>query len=166
MIPNHDDDIYNRCDIYGRFIGEERAIKICLMFMRMEIESRCIGEESDIKKKLCSEQTRRCNEEGCPVEFKWAGWSMWTGCSVTCDKGTKTRIRSCHPAEHGGKPCPEKNKENLQLYEEKRDCSRVDCESYRPTRWSGWSACSATCGLGQMRRSRGCESMRTLKPVD
>ena len=67
MIPSHDDDIYNRCDIYGRFIGEERAIKICLMFMMMEIESRCIGEESDIKRKLCSEQTRRCNEEGCPV---------------------------------------------------------------------------------------------------
>ena len=67
MIPNHDDDIYNRCDIYGRFIEEERAIKICLMFMMMEIESRCIGEESDIKRKLCSEQTRRCNEEGCPV---------------------------------------------------------------------------------------------------
>ena len=44
-------------------------------------------------------------------------------------QGTKTRIRSCHPAEHGGKPCPEKNKENLKLYEEKMDCSRVDCES-------------------------------------
>ena len=44
-------------------------------------------------------------------------------------QGTKTRIRSCHPAEHGGKPCPEKNEKNLQLYEEKMDCSRVDCES-------------------------------------
>ena len=44
-------------------------------------------------------------------------------------QGTKTRIRSCHPAEHGGKPCPEKNKQNLQLYEEKMDCSRIDCES-------------------------------------
>ena len=39
MIPSHDDDIYNRCDIYGRFIGEERAIKICLMFMMMEVVS-------------------------------------------------------------------------------------------------------------------------------
>ena len=44
-------------------------------------------------------------------------------------QGTKTRIRSCHPAEHGGKPCPEKNEKNLGLYEEKMDCSRVDCES-------------------------------------
>ena len=30
-------------------------------------KNRCVGEESETKKKLCSEQTRRCNEEGCPV---------------------------------------------------------------------------------------------------
>ena len=30
-------------------------------------QTRCIGEESDIKRKLCSEQTQRCKEEGCPV---------------------------------------------------------------------------------------------------
>ena len=41
------------------------------------------------------------------------------------------RIRSCHPAESGGTPCPEKNKENLRLYEEKMDCSRCDCESMK-----------------------------------
>ena len=35
--------------------------------MKCKLFDRCIGEESNIKKKLCSEQTRRCNEKGCPV---------------------------------------------------------------------------------------------------
>ena len=60
-------------------------------------------------------------------------WSIWQKKSLRIHsvdvQGTKVRIRSCHPAESGGTPCPEKNKENLRLYEEKMDCSRCDCES-------------------------------------
>ena len=84
--------------------------------------------DSKIKEKLCSEQIRSCNVQGCPVAYQWEAWSMWTACTVSCDQGSKTRIRSCSPAENGGEQCPE-HKENKQLYNQKEACSRTDCDS-------------------------------------
>ena len=95
--------------------------------------------ESKIKEKLCSEQTRSCNVQGCPVNYQWAAWTMWTACSVSCDQGSKNRVRSCSPAENGGEQCPENTKENLKLYRQQELCSRTDCDSeYMDTFYYVW----------------------------
>lgn len=41
------------------------------------------------------------------VNGMWSGWSDWSGCSVTCGVGNKSRIRLCNnpvPAD-GGLDC-------------------------------------------------------------
>ena len=49
----------------------------------------------------------------CPVFYSVDGaWTVWDAsgpCSVTCDKGTQVRIRSCMEPVHGGSPCEGSN---------------------------------------------------------
>lgn len=42
------------------------------------------------------------------VNGGWGKWSEWSQCSVTCEKGTKSRHRFCNnPApDNGGLDCP------------------------------------------------------------
>ena len=46
----------------------------------------------------------------------WSSWSPWDDCSVTCNSGTRTRIRTCD----GGNTCPGKATES-------NICKTVNC---------------------------------------
>lgn len=35
----------------------------------------------------------------------WVEWSDWTGCTLTCGNGTKTRNRTCNGPFFGGEEC-------------------------------------------------------------
>merc|ERR1719309_403837 len=80
-------------------------------------------------------------------------------------KGTKERQRECIPPKGGGATCPEK-KEDPKLYRQVMNCTQTDCEKFHFSQWSEWSSCSATCGHGIERKSRGCYSNKTFAAVE
>mmetsp|Transcript_62971 Transcript_62971/g.99934 ORF Transcript_62971/g.99934 Transcript_62971/m.99934 type:complete len:340 (+) Transcript_62971:104-1123(+) len=59
--------------------------------------------------KKCSgaaEETKKCNEQACPVDCKYAEWGEWADCSVTCGNGTRKHAREVETeAQHGGAEC-------------------------------------------------------------
>ncbi|KAJ7361882.1 hypothetical protein OS493_014527 [Desmophyllum pertusum] len=90
----------------------------------------------------------RCNEQPCPVDGGYTGWSPWSQCSVTCGNGTQQRYRSCTnpPPANNGTSCTGSDKET-------RICTTEICPTPSPTpgiapihggysRWSYWSGCS------------------------
>ncbi|XP_053386224.1 hemicentin-1-like isoform X2 [Mercenaria mercenaria] len=83
------------------------------------------------------------------VAGKWAQWSDWTSCDVTCGIGTHTRTRSCtNPAPaHGGTGCTGESTEN-------KKCSEHFCPDGGWTNWGTWSTCTVTCGGGMQARTR------------
>jgi len=127
--------------------------------------STCVGEENEAKRKQLSEQIRTCNVQGCPVDYKWGSWCMWSSCSVSCSQGTKTRSRVCYPAKDGGAECPDKRKEK-NLYYEDKPCTPGDCITYHPGLWTAWSSCSASCGQGVRSKTRECFNTLTLKQTE
>ncbi|XP_068740870.1 A disintegrin and metalloproteinase with thrombospondin motifs adt-1-like isoform X2 [Montipora capricornis] len=100
-----------------------------------------------------SEQSKNCLNK-CPVDGRWALWSLWSACSKTCGNGTQTRSRSCSnpPPQHGGKHCKGHS-------EQTKDCQHRCPIDGRWALWSVWSACSETCGNSASKtRKRKCSN--------
>ncbi|KAH9592566.1 hypothetical protein MS3_00004447 [Schistosoma haematobium] len=91
----------------------------------------------------------------CPVSGSWSPWSPWSDCSSTCGiGGTQNRKRTCdNPTpSNGGRSCPG---QDLMV----RACNRGPCPINGGWgTWSSWSHCSHSCGGGQRRRTRICDS--------
>ncbi|KAA0186981.1 Hemicentin 1, partial [Fasciolopsis buskii] len=91
----------------------------------------------------------------CPVAGGWSPWSAWSECSASCGTGgTQSRHRLCDnpsPA-NGGRSCVGKE---LMV----RACNRGSCPVNGAWgSWTSWSHCSKSCGGGQRRRIRRCDS--------
>ncbi|KAL4216737.1 hypothetical protein ACF0H5_024460 [Mactra antiquata] len=101
-----------------------------------------------------STQKMICHQPACRVDGHWSTWSTWSKCSVTCGRGTRSRIRSCtNPApSYGGHSCVGSSRNTAT-------CQYPDC----PVNggwgtWGAWSACSVTCGSGLRTSTRKCNS--------
>ncbi|KAG1933061.1 properdin-like [Pimephales promelas] len=115
------------------------------------------GDCSD-PKNLGTVQTEPCVKKNCcPVEGGWSEWGKWQPCSVTCEKGLKSRQRTCsNPSPQCGGSCSGEEKEIVSC----------DTEIICPTHggwssWGGWGPCPATCiveghNTQKERRTRTC----------
>jgi hypothetical protein len=115
--------------------------------------SRSVIEASDSGGLVCPELTEQdpCNtlaSELCAQDCRVADWQEWTTCSASCGGGTQEQHRLIFVSQaHGGVACPH--------LIESRECGTqscpIDCVT---TAWAAWGDCSATCGIGQERRTR------------
>jgi hypothetical protein len=100
-------------------------------------------------------QTRQimCNTDPCPVDCELTAMTVDLSCSVSCGGGIEVHRASIATLNaHGGTECPAADSE--QRYKEEacneQECP-VDCEM---TQWTGFGACSETCGEGSKKRTR------------
>jgi len=84
------------------------------------------------------------------VDCQVSVWSGWGECSASCGGGQQQRHRqvTTNP-RNGGAACPQ----DLMMT---RGCSRDPCnrQDCLISDWTGWGACTTTCGSGQTKRSR------------
>ncbi|XP_045160489.2 SCO-spondin-like [Mercenaria mercenaria] len=102
----------------------------------------CVGTDAE---------TEECNTQKCPVDGFWTTWSQWSECSSTCNGGARNRSRSCIEPEFGGKTCSGRDID-IQI------CGMEACPSVDGgwSAWTGWTACSMTCGFAERTRNRTC----------
>jgi hypothetical protein len=92
-------------------------------------------------------ETRRCNEQPCPVDCEMEEWNGWSSCSAQCGGGIQERLRDVkRPMKHNGNPCGETS--------ETKACGVGSCEAdcELEDKWSAWTNCSKACDGGTHRR--------------
>ncbi|KAM5145488.1 properdin [Mantella aurantiaca] len=99
----------------------------------------CIGqgdcEGNDLEVRVCSLQ------DCCPQSGGWSQWSLWSACSVTCEKGQRKRTRQCNsPAPACGGICRGNDEEV-----EKCDTFQVCPTHGQWGEWGDWRQCSSNC---------------------
>ncbi|KAH7951547.1 hypothetical protein HPB52_010294 [Rhipicephalus sanguineus] len=92
-----------------------------------------------------------CPNSNVPVDGGWSSWSQWAECDQVGKDSPGDhclcRSRQCNSPTptNGGKPC------------EGSSLEVTNCTQHGQwTEWSGWSACSRTCGLAVKFRRRTC----------
>jgi hypothetical protein len=113
----------------------------------IHVESSCGGESC---KGQDVETMDQCAPLPCPVDCEVSQWSDWSMCGASCGpKALESRTRKVEkPAANGGMPCP-------ASLNDSRACGPACCpENCIVSNWSGWSACSVTCGRGLLTRTR------------
>ncbi|VDD89911.1 unnamed protein product [Enterobius vermicularis] len=131
----------------------------------------CVHNDKIADRQLCVEAKKPKTEEACHL-YACAHWesSSWTSCSVTCGRGTQTRIVQC--VNNGGtksnSPVLTKQCDSKTRPASERVCQLEPCQSYysrkgtyrEPSRirWEAgrWSECSKSCGSGTQRRLVRC----------
>ncbi|KAJ7383493.1 Hemicentin-1 [Desmophyllum pertusum] len=97
----------------------------------------------------------QCMKQKCQVNGGWGKWDRWSECSVTCGFGMRSRERKCDSPkpQYGGAPC------NKVEQVEQKQCLERKCQVNGGWgKWSHWSECSRTCGIGLTSRERKCDS--------
>lgn len=92
--------------------------------------------------------------QSCPVDGGWSDYTNWSDCSKPCGGGEQTRSRTCtNPVPiNGGLSC-------IGDAIETQTCNVSPCPvNGNWSSYSGWSACSKTCGGGQQTRTRTCNN--------
>ncbi|CAD7963451.1 unnamed protein product [Amoebophrya sp. A25] len=94
---------------------------------------------------LALDEVRACHLERCRDEqdCTWQDWQPWSGCTVSCGGGSRTRQRLIeHAPTRGGMLC------KAQTMNEVEPCKIEPCSSPSDcivSKWSDWTPCSATC---------------------
>ncbi|CAC5365513.1 Coadhesin,Thrombospondin-1,Adhesion G protein-coupled receptor B1,Mucin-like protein,Receptor-type tyrosine-protein phosphatase gamma,Hemicentin-1,Thrombospondin-2,A disintegrin and metalloproteinase with thrombospondin motifs adt-1,Properdin [Mytilus coruscus] len=125
--------------------GEKRRIRTCNNPAPSNGGASCQGGQIE---------SQPCTLPDCPVDGGWSSWNTWEACTATCGTGEKRMIRNCNnPApSNGGASCP-----GDQI--ESQPCTLPDCPvDGEWSLWALWEACTATCGTGEKRRIRNCNS--------
>ncbi|XP_073974376.1 ADAM metallopeptidase with thrombospondin type 1 motif A isoform X2 [Rhodnius prolixus] len=140
-------------------IGERTVLLQC------ELEEKSTGKITAVDNTACQELARPPTVERCRGPCDKARWNYgsWSTCSVTCGDGVETRSAKC--MDHSGRTtddsqCDENEKEV------QRPCWIQHCPMWKV---GDWTPCSATCGLGERRRSVKCSeengcSLKTIPP--
>lgn len=108
----------------------------------------CVG--SEVQTKPCKSACNRTASLDCI----YGTWSAWSACPVSCGKGFSQRLRTIVQYPTGiGKSCTV----DPQGKRQRHACNDIACPVKQDCRWDDWSAysaCSVTCGSGQMSRAR------------
>ncbi|XP_078490118.1 uncharacterized protein LOC100185217 isoform X2 [Ciona intestinalis] len=97
-----------------------------------------------------STQTIACNQQVCPPQGSWSGWSNSGTCTRNCGGGTQQQIRTCNGGTAGAGGCPGSTTQTIA-------CNQQVCPPQGS--WSGWSNsgdCTLTCGGGTQQQIRTC----------
>nr|BAG58063.1 unnamed protein product [Homo sapiens] len=112
------------------------------------------GEEPEEEPKVKTQWPRSADEPGLymaqTVHGVWEEWGSWSLCSRSCGRGSRSRMRTCVPPQHGGKAC-----EGPEL--QTKLCSMAACPvEGQWLEWGPWGPCSTSCANGTQQRSRKC----------
>uniref|UniRef100_H2Y1T3 Peptidase S1 domain-containing protein n=1 Tax=Ciona intestinalis TaxID=7719 RepID=H2Y1T3_CIOIN len=98
-----------------------------------------------------STQTIACNQQACPPQGSWGGWSNSGTCSLTCGGGTQQQIRTCNGGTAGAGGCPGSSTQTIAYY-----CNTHNCPAWN--NWGNWGECTASCGGGTKTATRTCNT--------
>ncbi|XP_057313086.1 SCO-spondin-like isoform X2 [Hydractinia symbiolongicarpus] len=110
---------------------------------------------------LVEYNSTQCNRVMCPIHGGWNDWYNST-CNATCGGGYITASRECEnpPPNYGGNNCTNsKGVEQTGIEMIVNSCNNHSCPVHGNwSTWSGYTACSLTCGNGTKSRNRTCNN--------
>ena len=93
-------------------------------------------------------EEQECFIQDCAIDCQTGVWGEWGECTSQCAGGSMTRSRTVlTPPNHNGDKCPHLS--------ETASCNTHPCPVHcSVSSFTGWSACSVTCGSGVQARAR------------